>query len=190
MVFVFARLRVWALSLIILFALIASDANAQDNDDKGGAVMDIKVTSQAFKNGEMIPKKYTGDGEEVSPPIEWSDIPDNTKSIALISDDPDAPAGTWVHWVIFNIPADLRGLPENVPHAPILDNGTRQGLDDSGNNGYGGPCPPSGTHRYYFKVYALDSMLDLKPGIRKKDLLRAMEGHILVQGELMGKYKR
>ncbi len=152
--------------------------------------MDIKITSPAFKNGEMIPKKYTCDGDEVSPPLEWTGIPAGTKSIALTSDDPDAPAGTWVHWVIFNIPADVKGLTENVPHAPTLDNGARQGVDDSGNNGYGGPCPPSGAHRYYFKVYALDSMLDLKPGIRKKELLKAMEGHILAQGKLMGTYKR
>jgi len=152
--------------------------------------MELKVTSPAFKNGDMIPKKYTCDGEEVSPPLEWSGIPTGTKSIALISDDPDAPMGTWVHWVIFNMSPDTKGLPEGVGHEKILASGAVQGINDSREIGYGGPCPPSGTHRYYFKAYALDKMLDLTPGITKKDLLKAIEGHILAQGELMGKYKR
>jgi Raf kinase inhibitor-like YbhB/YbcL family protein len=177
------------MTILVLMSGYGSWAQ-EGSESKGGAIMELKVTSPAFKNGEMIPKKYTCDGEEMSPPLEWSEAPAGTKGIALISDDPDAPMGTWVHWVIFNMPPDTKKLPENVPHAPTLDNGAKQGIDDSGKIGYGGPCPPSGTHRYYFKVYALDKMLDLKPGATKKDLLKAMEGHIIAQGELMGRYKR
>ena len=152
--------------------------------------MDIKVTSSAFKEGEMIPGKYTCDGDDCSPPLGWSGIPGGTKSIALISDDPDAPMGDWVHWVAFNMPPDTKGLPENVPSAEKLDNGATQGRHGGGGIGYAGPCPPSGTHRYYFKIYALDKILELKAGATKRERLKAMEGHILAQGELMGRYKR
>jgi len=152
--------------------------------------MDIKVSSSAFPDGGMIPAKYTCDGADVSPPLKWDSVPDGTKSIALISDDPDAPMGTWVHWVLFNLPADARELPENVPTDETLPNGAKQGTTDFGRTGYGGPCPPSGTHRYFFKIYALDTMLDLPAGARKSDLVKAMEGHIIGQGQLIGKYKR
>jgi hypothetical protein len=152
--------------------------------------MELKVTSPAFKSGEMIPKKYTCDGEDVSPPIEWSGIPDGTNSVALICDDPDAPMGTWVHWFIFNMPPDTRSLPEGAGREKVSVNGAVIGINDSREIGYGGPCPPSGVHRYYFRIYALDKTLDLKQGAAKKDLLKAMEGHILARGELMGKYKR
>ncbi len=156
----------------------------------GGETMAIKVRSKAFTEGGMIPKRYTCDGEDISPPLEWEGIPEGTKSIALISDDPDAPMGTWVHWVMFNIPPDSRGLEEGVPPVRVLRNGARQGINDFRRIGYGGPCPPRGTHRYYFKVYALDKVLDLEPGITKARLLRAMEGHIIDKGELMGRYGR
>ena len=152
--------------------------------------MDINVSSTAFKEGEAIPKKYTCDGENVSPPLEWSNIPKGTKSIALIADDPDAPRGTWVHWVLFNIPADVNGLPENVPPRSTLKNGARHGINDSRKLGYDGPCPPGGTHRYFFKLYALGVELSLETGATKTQLLKAMEGHILGEGRLMGKYKR
>ncbi|MCX5686579.1 MAG: YbhB/YbcL family Raf kinase inhibitor-like protein [Candidatus Omnitrophica bacterium] len=152
--------------------------------------MNISVTSGAFKSGEMMPGKYTCDGEELSPPLAWSGIPAGTKSIALISDDPDAPRGDWVHWVMFNIPPETSGLPEGIPHDEKLENGAIQGRHDGGGVGYGGPYPPSGTHRYYFKVYALDTKLALGPDAAKKSLLKVMEGHILAQGELMGRYKR
>lgn len=138
----------------------------------------------------MIPAKYTCDGDDVSPPLEWTGIPQGTKSLALICDDPDAPVGTWVHWVIWNIPATLNGLAEDVPPDPQLPDGSRQGISDFRRPGYGGPCPPSGVHRYYFKVYALDAMLELPSGTRKADLLKAMNGHILAEGQLMGKYRR
>ena len=152
--------------------------------------MKLIVSSSAFQPGELIPKRHTCDGEESSPPISWSDVPKETKSIALISDDPDAPRGTWVHWVIFNIPPDAKGLPENIQSRSTLPDGSRQGMNDSREIGYGGPCPPSGTHRYYFKVYALNTTLTLESGATKAQLLKAMEGHILGEGEVMGKYKR
>jgi Raf kinase inhibitor-like YbhB/YbcL family protein len=157
---------------------------------KGDTAMNITVSSTAFKEGEAIPKKFSCDGDNVSPQLEWSGIPAGTKSIALIVDDPDAPRGTWVHWVLFNLPADTKGLSENVPRHSTLKNGARQGMNDSRELGYDGPCPPGGTHRYYFKVYALDTMLALETGSTKAQLLKAMEKHILGEGQLMGTYKR
>ncbi len=154
----------------------------------GGAGMEL--TSAAFKPGEMIPAKYTCDGPDVSPSLTWSDPPAGTKSFALISDDPDAPVGTWVHWVMWNIPATARSLEENLSKKESLPNGTKQGTTDFRRIGYGGPCPPSGTHRYFFKLYALDTTLNLPASTTKKDLEKAMLGHILAQVELMGKYRR
>jgi Raf kinase inhibitor-like YbhB/YbcL family protein len=152
--------------------------------------MDLKVSSSAFEEGGLIPPKYTCDGENVSPPLEWENVPEGAKSIALISDDPDAPMGTWVHWVLFNLPGETKELAENIPSDKTLTNGARQGTNDFSKIGYGGPCPPSGTHRYFFKVYALDGQIDLPAGATKPELLRAMQGHILSQGQLIGKYKR
>jgi Raf kinase inhibitor-like YbhB/YbcL family protein len=152
--------------------------------------MAIKVTSSAFKDGEIIPKQYTCDGNDISPPLTWSGVPQDAKSIALICDDPDAPVGIWVHWVLFNLPPTSNALPAEVSSAKVLDNGAKHGKNDFKRFGYGGPCPPGGTHRYYFKVYALDSVLDLDPGITKADLMKAMQGHILAEGQLMGRYKR
>jgi hypothetical protein len=152
--------------------------------------MDVKITSSAFENEGMIPAKYTCDGADVSPPLQWESIPDGAKSVALICDDPDAPMGTFVHWVVFNVPADAKQLNENVPGEEILANGAKQGTSDFGRIGYGGPCPPGGTHRYFFKIYALDAQVDLEAGASKSELLKAMEGHIVAQGQLVGKYKR
>ena len=152
--------------------------------------MEIKVTSSAFEEGGMIPSRYTCDGENVSPPLNWEQVPEATRTVALICDDPDAPMGTFVHWVLFNLPADTTELPEDFPDDETLPNGARQGISDFGKTGYGGPCPPSGTHRYYFKVYALDTKLDVVSIMDKPTLLEAMEGHILAQGQIMGKYKR
>jgi len=152
--------------------------------------MDVKITSSAFENEGMIPAKYTCDGADVSPPLQWESIPDGAKSVALICDDPDAPMGTFVHWVVFNVPADAKQLNENVPGDEILANGAKQGTSDFGRIGYGGPCPPGGTHRYFFKIYALDAQVDLEAGASKSELLKAMEGHIVAQGQLIGKYKR
>lgn len=152
--------------------------------------MEIKIESSAFKEGEMIPSKYTCDGENISPEIKWSGVPAGVKSFALINDDPDAPAGDWVHWIIYNIPGDAAGLKENIPPVKIFSNGAIHGINDFRKLGYGGPCPPSGTHRYYFKLYALDALLRPEPGMTKKDLLAAMQKHIIAEGRLMGKYKR
>ncbi len=152
--------------------------------------MTITVRSAAFQEGGMIPAKYTCDGDDISPPLEWTGIPQGTKSLALISDDPDAPVGTWVHWVMWSIPPDVSGLAEDIPPDSQLSDGSRQGISDFRRPGYGGPCPPSGVHRYYFKIYALDTMLDLPSSTRKADLVKAMKGHILAQGQLMGKYSR
>jgi len=151
----------------------------------------MKITSTAFIEGSTIPQPFTGDGHDHSPPLKWSDVPDTTKSFALICDDPDAPMGTWVHWVMFNIPAEYRELAESVPPEGKLANGAKQGKNDFKKIGYGGPVPPRGKpHRYFFKLYALDSMLELNEGASKKDVEKAMKGHMLASGELMGQYGR
>jgi Raf kinase inhibitor-like YbhB/YbcL family protein len=153
--------------------------------------MTIELTSSAFREGETIPRPYTGDGKDVSPPLQWGEPPDGTRSFALVVDDPDAPRGIWVHWVLFNLPADLRTLAEGVPAQPTLPNGARQGKNDFGKIGYGGPAPPKGKpHRYFFKLFALDTALDLPAGATKDQLVKTMTGHILGEGQLMGKYAR
>lgn len=153
--------------------------------------MPIKLTSTAFKEGGDIPKKHTCDGTDISPHLSWESIPANIKSIALICDDPDAPMGTWVHWVIFNIPPKDVEIAENVMKEKELKNGAKQGENDFGKIGYGGPCPPGGSkHRYFFKIYALDTFLELNAGITKEELVSAMESHILDEGKLMAKYGR
>ena len=152
--------------------------------------MEIQITSSAFTDGGLIPSKYTCDGADISPPLKWDAVPEATQSIALICDDPDAPMGTWVHWVLYDLPPQTKELSENFPEDETLPDGTRQGVSDFGKTGYGGPCPPGGTHRYYFKIYALDKKLDIAPIADKGALLKAMKDHILAQGQLMGKYKR
>ncbi len=150
----------------------------------------FQLTSPAFAPGGPIPRKYTCDGEDISPPLQWRDPPQGTQSFALIADDPDAPRGTWIHWVLYNVPANARSLSEAVPPDAELPDGSRHGQNSWKRLGYGGPCPPGGTHRYFFKLYALDTMLDLPAGATKKQLLKAMEGHILAQAEVMGTYTR
>ena len=150
----------------------------------------MKITSSAFAPGEMIPKKYTCDGPDLSPPLTWTALPEGAESLALICDDPDAPVGTWVHWVYYDIPSDIGGLPENVSTQDKPAVGGTQGINDFRRKGYGGPCPPGGTHRYYFKLYALDTKLNLKAGANKQQLLTAMQGHVRGEAELMGKYRR
>ncbi len=149
------------------------------------------MTSTAFKEGEMIPQKYTCDGINISPPLAWSMIPAGTKSLAIICDDPDAAVNTFVHWVYYNIPAEITNLPENIPsQATPPGLGGTQGLNDYHKVGYSGPCPPRGTHRYFFKLYALDNVLDLTTGKDKQTLLKAMKGHVLGEASLMGHYSR
>jgi Raf kinase inhibitor-like YbhB/YbcL family protein len=159
--------------------------------------MTIQLESPAFEEGGTIPRKYTCDGEDISPPLAWSAVPEAARSLVLICDDPDAPMGTWTHWVVFDLPAEATGLPEGV--APdetirVASGGAghvaRQGRNDFRKTGYGGPCPPSGTHRYFFRLYALDNTLGLEPGASRKQVLRAMDGHVLAQGQLMGRYAR
>lgn len=151
----------------------------------------MQLTSSAFQEGTTIPKKHTADGADVSPPLTWQGAPQTTKSFALICDDPDAPRGTWVHWVLFNLPADKNESPEGVPTTATLAGGARQGKNDFGKLGYGGPSPPKGKpHRYFFKIYALGAVFDLKEGASKAQLEKAMAGHILAQGQLMGTYGR
>jgi Raf kinase inhibitor-like YbhB/YbcL family protein len=156
-----------------------------------GGAMALHITSPEFSEGEVIPKKFTCDAQDISPQLEWNEPPANTKSFALIMDDPDAPAGTWVHWVLYDVPADAKELTERVPRQEQLASGARQGRNDFGKIGYSGPCPPPGKpHRYFFKLYAVDTKLNLKSGATKTDLERAMKPHILAQAELIGKYGR
>ncbi len=153
--------------------------------------MEFTLKSAAFSYGGEIPWKHTCDGPDASPALSWSDPPAKSQSFSLIADDPDAPGGTWVHWVIYDLPGSARELAEGLPKTPDLSNGARQGRNDFGKTGYGGPCPPRGpAHRYFFKLYALDARLNLKPGASKAEVEKAMKGHILGQTELMGKYKR
>jgi len=168
----------------------SQNSNTKANANNEGSNMQIKLWSTVFQDNGLIPSKYTCDDANVSPPLEWSGLPATTKSIALIVDDPDAPAKTWVHWVAFDIPNSARSLPEAVKPSETIPGGGKQGKNDFGRLGYGGPCPPSGTHRYFFKIYALDTETNLPSGATKDELLRAMEGHIVKQGELIGKYSR
>jgi Raf kinase inhibitor-like YbhB/YbcL family protein len=153
--------------------------------------MAFELTSPSITAGGDIPVKHTCDGPDLSPALRWSGPPPRTRSFALIADDPDAPAGTWVHWVLYAIPAAARELPEGVPARDTVAGAGTQGVNDFGKVGYGGPCPPRGpAHRYVFKLYALDTELALRARQSKADLLKAMEGHVLGQAELMGRYRR
>ena len=147
---------------------------------EGGA--DMKITSPEFENNGFIPREYTCKGPDINPALDFEDVPKEAQSLALVVDDPDAPMGTWVHWVVFDMPVVDRIGKDSIPG--------RQGINDFGKENYGGPCPPSGTHRYFFKIYALDKMLNLNEGISKKDLERAMDGHILAKAQLIGLYKK
>jgi len=153
--------------------------------------MSLTISSPSFANGGDIAKKFTCDSADVSPQLTWTDPPAGTKTFALLADDPDAPVGNWNHWTAWNLPGNLRGLPEGVVKEAHLADGTEQGRNDFRKTGYNGPCPPPGKpHRYYFKLFALDGKLDLKPGAGKKELEAAMKGHILAQSEWMGRYGR
>ena len=176
------------LTVICMLAMIgAAGAAGQKGRQKAG----FKLEATAFAPGGEIPKRFTCDGPDASPALTWTDPPAGTQSFALIADDPDAPVGTWVHWVVFDLPASARQLPESVPKDADLRGGGRQGVTDFQRIGYGGPCPPKGKpHRYFFKLYALDKKLNLKSTATKKDVEQAMPGHILAQAELMGRYGR
>jgi Raf kinase inhibitor-like YbhB/YbcL family protein len=173
-----------------LLAGFITACNAK-NPPTNGATMKLHLTTTAFTDGQPIPRQHAFDDQDRSPALQWSGVPPAAKSLALICDDPDAPVGTWVHWVIYDLPPTTAGLSEGVSKSPELANGAKQGVNDYKRIGYGGPCPPPGKpHRYFFKLYALDMKPDLKPGLTKKDLLKAMDGHVLAEGQLMGTYQR
>ncbi|HEY9621276.1 MAG TPA: YbhB/YbcL family Raf kinase inhibitor-like protein [Crinalium sp.] len=150
----------------------------------------MEIRSPAFFIGNPIPFSYTCDGDNISLPLNWEDPPPNTQSFALILEDRDAPQPNFTHWVVYNLPADCRGLPENVGGDRTLSNGAMQGKNDFDQIGFGGPCPPDGTHRYFFKLLALDCLLDLQPGVTKAELLSAIEGHVIDAAEVMGRYTK
>ena len=177
-----------ALISLATLALVMAPAPAQP---QGGSTMALELKTTAFAPGGAIPKKFTCDGPDVSPALTWTEPPAGTQSFALVMDDPDAPVGTWVHWVLYDLPAGARELAENVPKSEELASGARQGRNDFRKIGYGGPCPPPGpAHRYFFKLYALDAKLNLKAGTTKADVEKTMKGHILAQAELVGRYGR
>jgi Raf kinase inhibitor-like YbhB/YbcL family protein len=177
-------------ALIFLVACFAAAAGCKAGL-QGGVTMRLELQSPDFSSGASIPKQFTCDAADISPALTWNNPPAATQSFALIADDPDAPVGTWVHWVLFDLPTNARSLPQNVPKQEQLADGSRQGRNDFRKFGYGGPCPPPGKpHRYFFKLYALDKKLNLQPGATKKDVERAMQGHVLAQGEWMGRYGR
>lgn len=171
------RLAVWLFVLGLAWSGVSAAAGLQ-------------LKSSAFGSGSPIPSQYTCDGADISPPLAWSDPPLKTGSFVVIAEDPDAPVGTWTHWVLFNIPAGARGLAEGLPKTPSLPDGSRYGENSWGRADYGGPCPPGGTHRYFFKLYALDGMLDLSAGATKDQVTQAMQGHVLAKAEEMGVFSR
>jgi Raf kinase inhibitor-like YbhB/YbcL family protein len=189
----------WIAAVLALTLLLAACSIFDTEDDADPPtpvvnqeehIMSLVVTSPAFNEGESIPALYTCTGDDLSPELAWSGAPENTRSFALIMDDPDAPGRTWVHWVVYNLPGDTAGLPQGVASDNDLPGDAMQGRNSWRRNDYGGPCPPSGTHRYFFKLYALDTSLDLDPGASKEDVLGAMEGHVLAEGQLMGTYRK
>ncbi len=179
--------------LILLFATLSPADSGWASAGEGRSTMEL--VSSVFESGGRIPTTYTCDGEDLSPPLTWDGVPDGVKSFALIMDDPDAPPGTWVHWVIYDMPADARGLDEGVSKSDKLDSGAAQGacwgVSSYSRVGYYGPCPPPGSpHRYVFRLFALDTVLGLPPKRSKEQLLKAMEGHVLARAELVGRYGR
>jgi len=150
----------------------------------------FQVRSPAFAEGQPIPELHSCEGRDISPPLVWTEPPAGTRSLALICDDPDAPGGVWVHWVLYNLPSTTRELPQNVAPEPVLALGERQGRNSWGRIGYGGPCPPSGTHRYFFRLFALDVMLETPAGCSRVEIEAAMRGHVIGHAQLMGTYKK
>lgn len=191
-----------ALFLGLAFFCAVQPMRAQDNasavrkaayqTQRAAQAAAFVITSTAFNNGETIPRRFTCDGSNISPLLTWTEPPAGTQSFVLIMDDPDAPRGDWVHWVIYDIPEGTSGLPDNLPPVPEMQTGARQGMNDYHRFGYSGPCPPKGKkeHRYFFVLYALDQRLGLMPGALKMDVERAMQGHILAKTELLGRYER
>jgi Raf kinase inhibitor-like YbhB/YbcL family protein len=175
-------MRLFSLALIAALTLLPKFSFSEPES--------LQLSSPAFSSQGMIPALHTCDGADISPPLRWEGVPEDTRSFALIMEDPDAPTGTWVHWVIYNIPPDTRELSQKIVVQETLPDGFRQAMTDFRRLGYGGPCPPSGTHRYFFRLFALDDFLDLEPDAEKGELLEAMKGHVIARGELIGLYMR
>jgi Raf kinase inhibitor-like YbhB/YbcL family protein len=187
-----------------MFVAIAGCWQKEPPPAENPSLLTIQLSSSAFADGGMIPTPFTCDGTDRSPPLEWSGVPASARALALICDDPDAPAGTWSHWVVFNLPPQVKGLKEGVPAEEAVAKAfiegaesvdlplpePRQGKNDFGKTGYGGPCPPSGAHRYVFRLYALDRTLELGPSATRAEVLKAIERHILAEGRLSGRYRR
>ncbi len=189
------RSRRTALSIAFILALGAAARGAEGGRvvTKEDKAMALTISTTAFAAGGAIPVRHTCDGEDVSPDLKWADPPAGTKAFALIVDDPDAPVGTWVHWVAYDLPADTRSLPQGVPKDETLKQptGAKQGRNDFGRIGWGGPCPPPGKpHRYFFRLYALDAPLDLPAGVERREVDRAIQGHVLAKAEMYGTYAR
>jgi Raf kinase inhibitor-like YbhB/YbcL family protein len=183
-------------AIITFVIMLSTIAVAGQNETPGaptagGSAMSFALHTKAFTPGGETPKQYTCEGSDASPALTWDAAPQSAQSFAMIVDDPDAPVGTFTHWIIYNIPARSRGLPEGIPKSEQLPDGTRQGRNDFRRIGYGGPCPPPGKpHRYFFKLYALDTNLTLEPGASRQQLESAIKGHVLAESELMATYKR
>ena len=178
-------------ALSLMFFACQAQSQQQTAPKEEGKTMSFRLTSSAFQHESTIPVQYTCDGPDVSPPLKWEGTPDGTRSLVLICDDPDAPMGTWVHWVMYNIPGDRTELPEDVPKQDVVFGQIRQGINDFKRIGYGGPCPPAGKpHRYFFKLYALDIPSDWESGLTKQEVLDRMKGHVIAETQLMGLYKR
>ena len=185
-----SRCLLWQLLVLPAMTCVVSANEPESTGSTRDPQMAFSLSSPAFEEGGMIPARLTCDGENRSPQLAWTEPPAGTKSLALIVDDPDAPSKTWVHWVVYNLPATTRSLPEAFPSHATLPDGTRQGITDFGTPGYGGPCPPSGTHRYAFKLFALDTRLSVSPRADAAALEAAMRGHALGMAQLTGTYRR
>ncbi|TAM82265.1 MAG: YbhB/YbcL family Raf kinase inhibitor-like protein [Acidobacteria bacterium] len=177
--------------LLVATAAACGNSLLQSAQRPGPSPSGFRIESAAFKEGAFIPSRFSCQGENISPPLKWTDPPSGSRSFALIVDDPDAPGGTWTHWVVFNLRGQTRALDENTPKQGELPNGGLQGLTSFGNVGYGGPCPPPGkAHHYFFRLYALDTVLSLQPGAPREDVLAALKGHTLGRAQLTGLFKR
>jgi Raf kinase inhibitor-like YbhB/YbcL family protein len=186
-----ARELGWLLIGCVTVCGSCSRAESPLTSEAEKTAMKIEITSSAFTEGNPIPIEYTCDGSDVSPDLKWGTLPPETRSLALVCDDPDAPSGTFVHWVMYAIPPTENQLQKGVPKIPTLPNGTKQGTNGFGRIGYGGPCPPRGApHHYFFRIYALDTRIDQPGGMSRAQLDQAMKGHIVAEGHVMGTYQR
>ncbi|MBV9865917.1 MAG: YbhB/YbcL family Raf kinase inhibitor-like protein [Abitibacteriaceae bacterium] len=189
------RKMAWLLPCISLLSSCGHFQTGANSSHAGGDAPDmakktIQLSSPAFKSGGLLPRTYTCDGPNISPPLQWADVPESIKSLAIVCQDPDAPQGAWTHWLLMNITPHTTTLKENIPTQDTLPHGAIQGQNDFGKIGYGGACPPSGTHRYIFRIYALNSKLNIPAGATKAQVFPALQGHVIAEGELMSRYSR